>query len=147
MHFRTPDCRGGHYGTDLSATQHSPHDYFPTFWGEALVCLGWTQEEELASEAVEAVRQSTGASRLVIYHDVLMGINRILVPDSREEMEPLLTHQLTMLYGIPLVVDPSMRPGGWRIETDPPPPNPLAGGPVPRLEGDNIIKNWHYKGP
>lgn len=148
MHFRSPDCRGGHYGTDQSGHAHGTHNYFPTSWGQALVCLGWTEGEAAAAAVIEAARQAHGAGRLEVHPGVLMEMSRMLLPDSsRESAEMMAAGWLfDRLYGIPLIGEPSLEPGEWRIVTDSP-PDPPVGGQVPRLEGDMIIMNWHHKGP
>jgi hypothetical protein len=143
MHFRAADCRGGRYGTDQSGHAHPPHDYHK--WGELYSCTGWTDGEANAAAAAEAIRRTTGDGHLEAHPAVLTEMTRLLLPDSPAEMNNLPL-KLTQLYGMRLVEEPSLEPGQWRIMEDPP-ESPAVGGQVPRLEGDNIIFNWHHKRP
>ena len=115
MHLRTPACKGAWHSTDQSAAAHGPHEFFPDKWIGASVCPGWTEEEASATAVVEKIRQAPAGYRLEGHPAVIVGIQRLLVPDFPGE-GARIEHQLTQLYGVPLEAT-RLGPGEWRLVT------------------------------
>jgi len=121
MHLREPACKGAYYGTDRSEGAHSPHEFFPHQWAPATPCTGWSEEEANATAAVEqmwayaAEHPVPDETRLEGHPAVIAGISRLLVPDFADEGAGI-GHQLTRLFGVPLVAAP-LGPGEWRLVT------------------------------
>lgn len=121
-----PQCRGGHYGTDLSAAPHGAHSYCPFAETEAVECRGWAQQE---ADAVALARrldrvaldyayplQMPQGIRLECHPLVPHALMQVCIPSYAEFTAGLKTGEVPK-PSIPVVVT-AMERGQWRITAD-----------------------------
>jgi hypothetical protein len=117
MHLRIPACKGSPSGEITGP--HDPHGYWTRHWMSWLECPGWTEGEANATAAAEEIRAHAGLhpepgnARFEAHPGVLADMRRLLVLDYPGKGD-VIGHQVTALYGVPLVAAP-LGPGEWRM--------------------------------